>query len=167
LYFVERIFDYTPIVQGYLRTNQEIRCRVCQTTYTLEQLEALKMYQMQCPRCKSGVCEVTNLSRKYEPLIRAVDAELMLPSTELGILQTLHTEGQGLYAIRIAQELDCSYQLVGKRGKALAERDLVVREKDQTKRRTFSMTDKAARAYFHDRGDAELEVDTSNHEGDE
>lgn len=94
----------------------------CGTTYELEKLEALKLFDMQCPACKTGICTVTNLSKKYQLLLDAVAPELLLPTTELGILQTLETERRPMYARDIAAELDKSYQLVGKRGKTLAER---------------------------------------------
>ena len=88
LYFVERIFDYTPILQEYLLTNQEIVCDACQARYGPEQLQALELFGMLCPTCKQGRCAVTNLSRKYEPMLRAIDDELLLPRVELGILHT-------------------------------------------------------------------------------
>jgi hypothetical protein len=121
LYFVERIFDYDPLLRQFIRQNQEIRCTSCGTTYELEKLTALKLFDMQWPVCKTGICGVTNLSRKYQSLLDAVAPELLLPTTELGILQTLETEKRAMYAGDIASELDKSYQLVGKRGKTLAE----------------------------------------------
>ena len=119
LYFVERIFDYTSLLRQFMQLNQEIRCNRCGTTFELEKLDSLKMFDMQCPSCKSGVCTVTNLSRKYESLLNSVAPQLLLPPTELGILQTLETEKRSMYAGEIAAELDKSYQLVGRRGKTL------------------------------------------------
>ena len=83
---------------------------------------------MYCPKCKTGKCVVSNLSRKYESLLNKVSPELLLPPTELGILRTLETEKRSMYAGEIAAELDKSYQLVGRRGKHLADRGLVVRD---------------------------------------
>jgi DNA-binding transcriptional ArsR family regulator len=148
LYFVERIFDYDPLLRQFIKQNQEIRCTNCGTTYELEKLAALKLFEMQCPGCKVGFCRVTNLSRKYESLLKTVAAELLLPPTELGILQTLETENQAMYAVDIAAELDKSYQLVGKRGKILAERGLVKRGTNDQGRRTFKITDLAQTSYF-------------------
>jgi len=148
LYFVERIFDYDPLLRQFMRQNQEIRCNNCGASFDLTQLDALKMYGMQCPKCKAGICAVTNLSRKYESLLKGVDAQLLLPTTELGILQTLETEQRPMYASDIAAELDKSYQLVGKRGKALAERGLVDRGENDQGRRTFTITDLAKTSYF-------------------
>jgi hypothetical protein len=117
-----RIFDYTSVLRQFMQQNQEIRCTGCGTTYELEKLGALEMFDMQCPTCKAGSCAVTNLSRKYESLLNAVAPELLLPPTELGILETLETERRVMYAGEIAAELDKLYQLVGRRGKTLAER---------------------------------------------
>ena len=148
LYFVERIFDYTSLLRQFMQQNQEIRCAQCGTTYELDQLNALKMFGMQCPTCKTGICAITNLSRKYESLLRSVAPELLLPPTELGILQTLETEKRAMYAGEIASELDKSYQLVGRRGKTLAERGLVQRDVNDQNRRTFQITPLAEASYF-------------------
>jgi DNA-binding MarR family transcriptional regulator len=150
LYFVERIFDYTAILQAFMKTNQEIVCENCGHTTDIENLSALAFYGMMCPECRSGTCRVVNLSKKYEEVLRQVNPELLLPRTELGILQTLEVESRPLFASDIAGELDCSYQLVGKRGKFLAERGLVDRNEDLQGRRQFSITESAHETYFRD-----------------
>ncbi|MGA9882649.1 MAG: hypothetical protein WBQ34_02905 [Candidatus Acidiferrales bacterium] len=148
LYFIERVFDFDPILRQFMKQNQEIRCTNCHTTYELEKLSALRLFGMQCPNCKAGVCAVTNLSKKYEAVLSAVDSALLLPPTELGILQTLETEKRAMYASDIAAELDKSYQLVGKRGKILAERGLVKRSNNDQGRRTFALSPLAETSYF-------------------
>jgi DNA-binding MarR family transcriptional regulator len=141
-----------------MQQNQEIRCTVCDTTYDLEKLGALKMFDMQCPTCKEGICRVNNLSRKYEGILNAVAPDLLLPPTELGILQTLQTEKRGMYAGEIAAELDKSYQLVGKRGKTLAERGLVSRDLNDAGRRVLDLTSLAKSSYFAEGVKDTLEV---------
>lgn len=158
LYFVERIFDYTSLLRDFIKENQEIRCTHCQTTFELEKLDSLKLFDMLCPACKVGRCELTNLSRKYESLLRSVSPELLLPATELGILQTLEVERRPMYAGEIAAEMDRSYQLVGKRGKMLAERGLVSRELNDQGRRTFEITALAEESYFKEDPSDSLEV---------
>jgi DNA-binding MarR family transcriptional regulator len=148
LYYVERVFDYTPILQEYIRTNQEIVCSNCQARFENEQLAALQMFGMLCPECKKGQCEVTNLSRKYESALRAVNEDALLPRVELGILHTLGTEREPLFAADVAGELDCSYQLVGKRAKFLADRGLVDRGNTKQNRRLLSVTERAREIYF-------------------
>src|SRR3569833_4470030 len=103
-----------------MESNQEIKCKNCNEVYGLDKLEGLVMYDMLCPKCKEGICEVINLSKKYESVLQRVDPSLMLPATELGILEALYTEERDMVAADIAGELDCSYQLVGKRGRNLA-----------------------------------------------
>jgi DNA-binding MarR family transcriptional regulator len=99
------------------------------------------------------------LSRKYEATLRAVDENLLLRPTELGILKTLNFEKKPLYAGEIAEELDCSYQLVGKRAKNLSEQGLVTREKNDDNRREFMLTDDAKNAYFSATAQAALQLD--------
>ena len=113
---------------------------------------------MRCPACGEGTCTVTNLSKKYEQTLRAVNNDLLLPRTEFGILQTLFQEKDPLRAFAIAAELDCSYQLVGKRGKILEERGLVTRERDDAGNRVFEITDPAKAAYFSEPDAQDLDV---------
>jgi DNA-binding MarR family transcriptional regulator len=148
LYFVERIFDYSYIIRSYLTMNQEIICDFCGTKHKAESLSALEQYDMLCPTCKKGICKVVNLSRKYADLINQVSENALLPQTELGILKTLHDERQEMFAKQIALELDCSYQLVGKRGRNLSDRELVVRTENESGRRVFQISEKATKTYF-------------------
>jgi len=160
LYFVERVFDYNPIFQDFIASNQEIRCDNCAQVFDSSDLDALKRFNMLCPTCRSGSCVVTNISKKYEDVIRGVSAEQLLPATELAILQTLSTETQPLFAGDIAGELDVSYQLVGKRAKRLDEESLV--ERDMVRgRREFRLSESAKRIYFDDRQAWDLKLPTS------
>ena len=122
-----------------MRVNQEIKCRGCDVSHSLDMLDSIKMFGMLCPTCKKGICHVTNLSRKYEHVLRSINQELLLPQTELGILETLYTENRKMVASDIAAELDCSYQLVGKRGKIIAERGLVERSGNDQNRRLYDL----------------------------
>lgn len=157
-YLIERVFDYNSIIQDYIASNQEIRCDTCDSLFPYDRLQALLAYNMLCPECRTGKCEVTNISRKYEDLIRSVNSEQMLPSTELGILQTLSSEPKALFAADIAAEMDVSHQLVGRRAKRLAEQRLVERAMVRG-RREFRLTDTAKRIYFDEGESSGLDLD--------
>lgn len=129
-------------------------------------LAAIQTFEMLCPRCKQGTCHLVNLSRKYERLIRSVADENLLPNTELGILKTLHDERKRMFAGEIAAELDCSYQLVGKRGRNLAERDLVVRETNEKGRRVFEISTTAEGVYFAESAEDAMEFEAKDIEPD-
>lgn len=148
LYYVERIFDYSHIIRVYLKMNQEIVCDSCNTKHDAESLSAIKQFGMLCPSCRKGTCKIINLSKKYEDLIVNVSKESLLPQTELGILKTLHDERENMFANQIASELDCSYQLVGKRGRNLSDRELVIRSENESGRRIFLISDAALKTYF-------------------
>lgn len=158
LYYVERVFDCTPIIKNYIEKNQELRCTGCSAVHGLDKLPSLQLFGMMCPSCKNATCEVVNLSRKYEGVLRGIDDGMLLPATELGILNVLYTEKKDLFASDIAEELDCSFQLVGRRGKILAERGLVDRAKNSRNRRVFSITDHATAEYFQSNLDRKLDV---------
>lgn len=157
-YYAERVFDDTSILRKFLQVNQEIRCSSssCDSAFGIEMLPSIQLFDMMCPTCKSGTCEVTNLSRKYEAVLGKIKPELLLPETELGILETLFVEN-GIGASEIAGELDCSYQLVGKRGKIMEDRGLVSRKMVNSRRR-FSLTSQAVRDYFDENDDRHLTV---------
>ena len=156
LYFVERFFDYTSMINDYLLKNQEIMCDNCADKFPFESLDALKLYNMQCPKCKIGVVKVVNLSKKYESELKAVDQDLLLPNIEISILQTLSTENAPMKAAEIAGELDCSWQLIGKRGKILHEKGLVKRYFEDNKR-FFELSGEAQEGYFTEGGE-ELDI---------
>lgn len=164
LYFVERVFDYSSIVSAFIAKNQEIVCANCGSKHGHDKLEALKLFGMKCPICHVGVCEVINLSKKYEAVLKGVQAELLLPKIELGILQTLHTEGDPQRPAYIAEELDCSYQLVGKRAVRLEERGLVTRTKNDGNNRFIKITDLAEVTYFSGDKSGELDVGSESSE---
>ncbi len=159
LYFVERIFDYSDLIRRFFSANQEIICPQCEAKFETNDLPALKLYGMRCPKCGSGTCEVINLSRKYEPILKSINENLLLPETELGILFTLHSENRALYAADIAAELDCSGQLIGRRAKNLGDRKLVTREHDadRPQLRIYELTEFARQVYFTE-GGAEASV---------
>lgn len=157
LYYVERVFDFTPIVQHYVASNQEIRCDACGSQFDHSQLSALRLFGMKCPICTNGVCEVVNISRRYESMLREVDDNSLLPSTELGIIQTLGSQNLGMFAGEIAGELDVSPQLVGWRGKKLADRGLVDRRMVKS-RRELELTELAKDVYLSDRGSGDLDL---------
>lgn len=157
LYFVDRKFDNNTLFRAYMKSNQEIRCTNCGGEFDAEMLPALKMLHMKCPTCREGTCKITNISKKYEDLIEAIKPELLLPDTELTILQTLHTENKIMVASEIAGELDCSGQLVGRRARNLAERALVTREQAGPVYR-YEITPKAQAAYFSDPAAADLNL---------
>jgi DNA-binding MarR family transcriptional regulator len=157
LYFVERVFDYTSLLVQFMKAHQEIVCSSCAHNYDLDQLSALRLFGMRCPNCPEGTCVVTNLSKKYEPVLTAVDEALLLPRTELGILQTIHASRRPMFAQDVAGELDCSYQLVGKRARALADRGLITRDMNQQNRREYELT-KLAQASYFDSAASDLEL---------
>jgi DNA-binding MarR family transcriptional regulator len=157
LYFVERVFDYNTLFQDFIASNQEIRCSECGLVFEAADLEALKRFAMLCPECRRGTCTVTNISRKYADIIEGVNNEQLLPPTELGILQTLNSEGKPLLAGDIAGELDVSYQLVGKRAKRLDEQSLIDRDMVRG-RREYKLSDEAKRVYFDGQANWALDV---------
>jgi predicted transcriptional regulator len=74
-------------------------------------------------------------------------------------MQTLRTESKPLYASEIAEELDCSYQLIGKRGKNLVDRGLVDRSITEQRRPQFELSSEAEDSYFKPDFRDELDIE--------
>jgi DNA-binding MarR family transcriptional regulator len=160
LYFVDRTFDYNPTMVAYVRNNQEITCESCNQVFDAEMMPALKLRHMKCLSCGTGICSVINLSKKYGELLESIGRELLLPETELGILQTLQIEDREMVASEIAEELDCSGQLVGRRAKNLFERSLITRQSGGGNIFKYELTEKAKEAYFSRPELNDLSLDT-------
>lgn len=158
LYFVSRKFDFNGMVREYINSNQEIKCNQCGSNFDIQMLPALKLTKMRCLACFEGTCEVTNLSKKYEDILNSVNANLLLPDTELNILQALQTENRTMVAAEIASELDCSGQLIGRRGRKLSERNLVERHHNGQVY-SYILTEEAKNAYFGDNDERDLNLD--------
>lgn len=158
LYFVERIFDFTNILRGYLHRNQETKCKECGEIYGIDKLPSLSMFDMLCPKCRNGTCEVVNLSKRYGDVLSNIRPELLLPQIELGFLETLHTEAREMLAREIAEELDCSYQLVGRRGRIMEQRGLIDRIKKGNRPHIYRIRDEAASDYFENNPERHLNI---------
>lgn len=91
-------------------------------------------------------------------MLKSITPDLLLPETEIGILQTLHAEKRKMFAADIAEELDCSGQLVGRRAKNLSDRSLVIREQAGSVK-SYKITPQAEAAYFVDPGASDLDLD--------
>lgn len=70
-----------------------------------------------------------------------------------------------MVASEIAGELDCSYQLIGRRGKNLADRGLVRRDRNNDGRRVFNLTDDAETGYFEGNESRELDIAEPDSDG--
>ena len=133
---------------------------------TRQRMGALQFFGMRCKECRVGHVQVNNLSRKYETELRAVSDALLLPKLELGILHTLHDEGEAVRPGFVAGELDCSYQLIGKRAKNLADRGLLKRSEDDQGRRLLEIEPSADAAYFSAERKESLEIPAGETEVD-
>jgi hypothetical protein len=46
LYYIERVFDYTPLLRRFLQKNQEIKCTGCGAVLGLDKWESIKLFDM-------------------------------------------------------------------------------------------------------------------------
>lgn len=121
-YFIERPFSFNKIIVEFLNSSKRIQCinPDCQKEYSIDQLKFLEFNNFKCNNCSSPV-NIKSISEKIAQEIAAIDKSKFLPTPELLIIQELLKSKEPLYAKEIAQEIDYSGQLIGWRGKKLAE----------------------------------------------
>ena len=61
-YYLMPRFNYTRLLRNHIGSSQEIRCSTCGTVFPYEQLDALRLYDMACPKCKKGIVEERTLA---------------------------------------------------------------------------------------------------------
>lgn len=149
-YPVERVFDYTPIIEEFLASSQRLRCEDgdCNHEEGRDKLESLQLYGMLCPKCRTGKMKISHLIESYRGQIAGVPEELLLPDIELKILNTLYHSNRQMYSRELALELDCSAHQIGSHAKNLVERELVERRK-KSGRSVYSLTQRAKTSYFN------------------
>jgi len=149
-YFISRPFDFNSLIDSFLRNSKSINCinPECNRNFPFEQLQFLEeVLKMKCPDCQSPIKVFSN-SESIRTELEKIDKAKLLPDVELGILYELKKSEKLLKPKEIAQELDCSYQLVGKRAKKLDEdRELLFRD-EENGQRVYKLTEKAKEDYF-------------------
>jgi hypothetical protein len=151
-YFTERAFNYLPTIQSFLRKFIIVKCSNCNETHPTEQLPALKLYDMMCPKCRTGKCE---LSLGYQSLVEEIErlyGDIQLPEIEFEILKVINDGNGGFwYSSLIAAEIDRSYQFVTTHAERLIKLELLDKSKkmiDNQERTVYFLTKKAKIRYF-------------------
>jgi hypothetical protein len=118
-------------------------CPECGRIFSVDTIEYLEFNNWICPDCKHPV-KMLPVSDLIKGEIERIDRNKLLEAKEYGTLYEINKSDKPLRAKEIAQELDCSYQLVGKVAKKLDE------EKGLLKRENglYSLTSKAKNNYF-------------------
>jgi len=152
-YFTERAFNYLPALQEFLSKFIQIKCTECDKYFPPEQLPALKLYNMECPKCRKGTCE---LSLGYQQLVEEIEAhysEMQLPEIEFEILKVLK-EGQDIswYPSIIGAEIDRSHQFVTPHADKMVDMGLLTKSRiivNNKERSVYELTEEALSTYFN------------------
>ena len=119
----------------------------CAKTYPYEQLDFLKFNKMRCVECQSPV-EIVSVSENIRAELTLLDEAKLLPNVEYSILYELNKHNNSLYARDIAEELDVSSKLIGKRAKKLDEEKGYIARIKKKNLMTYKITEKARKIYF-------------------
>lgn len=151
-YVIQRRFNYTEIIKKYISSAKQIRCQniECAKVYSYETLQSLQLFEMLCPTCRKGNCEVEHVTVE----IPTVAEDIQIPEFDINLLNSLKIEAPQ-YPSSLAQELDCTYQKVSKRSIKLKDIGLVESEKKTIdskigERTYYTLTDKAMQRYFNE-----------------
>ena len=148
-YFIARPFDFNEIIDNFLKESKQIVCTNlnCQENYSMDKHEHFEFNNMKCPKCGEKV-KVIPISDSIEEEIEKIDKSKLLPEINFGILYELNKKSDPLRAKEIAEELDCSYQLIGKRAKKLDEEKGLIKREKKNNTRYYQLTEKAKQTYF-------------------
>ncbi|MFB7159370.1 MarR family transcriptional regulator, partial [Lysinibacillus sp. NPDC056232] len=146
-YVIQRRFNYNFLIEKFLEQAKSIECDNgnCAASFKMEQLDFLKMYDMLCPKCKIGKCEIRNVEIDLDEK----PEEMLLLPVEYEILNSLRISPEQ-YPLELAQEIDCTVQKIRRIIDKLEEKGLVKRDKDGTNAnaRTIYLLEPKAQIYF-------------------
>lgn len=149
-YVIQRRFNNTKLLQDYLCDAKHIACdnANCAATHDYEMLPTIEMFDMLCPKCKSGTCKVEHAKVDIE----IAEERVLLPEFDMQFINSLKVDSPQ-YPSGLAQELDCTYQKVGKRASKLKDMGFLsarrmTKEKSLGERNYYSLTDEALETYF-------------------
>lgn len=150
-YFISKSFDFNSLIDDFLKNSKRLICinPKCKKSFPFEDLHYLEYNKMLCPECHNPVNIVSN-SETIQLELEKIDKSKLLPPIELSILYEINKTEKPLKAKEIAEELDCSYQLIGKRAKKLnEEKELIFRIKVEGNKVVYKLTEKAKDDYFN------------------
>lgn len=139
---IERVFDFTDLLVSWANTSQSIKCRNCDTNYSMNRLDSIKEFGMLCEVCHNKTCEVITVA-------------IELPSSNIQpikerdflILNTLKIE-DSLTTKQIAAELDSSVYSIA----AITRTDRFLRTNEYISKDAddkFHITEKALQTFFN------------------
>ncbi|OYD96276.1 MarR family transcriptional regulator [Nostoc sp. 'Peltigera membranacea cyanobiont' 210A] len=150
-YFISKSFDFNSLIDDFLKNSKRIICinPKCKKSFPFEELHYLEYNKMLCPECHNPVNIISN-SETIQLELEKIDKSKLLPHIELSILYEINKTEKDLKPGEIAEELDCSYQLIGKRAKKLnEEKKLILRMRVEGGKVVYKLTDKAKNDYFN------------------
>lgn len=147
-YFISRSFDFNKLIDEFLKTSKKIQCvnPDCAKVYPFEQLSFLEFNKMKCPACGTPVQILSN-AEQLRGELEKLDKSKLLPPLMLSILHEVNNATR-MRAKEIGQELDRSYQMVGRQAKKLDEEHGLLNRKPDGPSRVYELTDKAKEQYF-------------------
>lgn len=147
-YYQQRTFNYTSLIMDSLSNIKKIICSNpdCKAEYDITDYEEISKYGMMCRSCYKQTCEIV-FDEQFITIVKENLQKAYYETSELDVLQTIHIYNSGslnknAYASEIGEELDISYQAVGRIASRLITHKLVDKKPDLKGRNHYIITEK-------------------------
>ncbi len=150
-YYIERDFDYTSVIDGFLKTYKVYICNSCKHKYEYDEYEIVQKAHNVCYlgcRQESTFTELYTFADTIE--VDGLNSTERIPEIQYDVLVAIN-EIENPYATPISRELDCYYQMVNSTTRKLASKGLIIKERkliDGKERTVYRLTNKARHQYF-------------------
>lgn len=150
-YYQERKFTFNNLIKEHFNSSQMLECPNGHT-FPFEQYDMLNAFGMICPKCAQNQvfvkCETHVTNRNIIELIDKYSSNTarLQDDLEFSILNFLRYNKDRAYcASEVAENLDCSYQLITKRADKLIDRELLAVDREHSKRKRYFFLTKEAK----------------------
>ncbi|MES2133777.1 MAG: ATP-binding protein [Bacteroidota bacterium] len=147
-YFIERPFNFNPIIKDFLVSAKSIHCtnKECNQTFTQEQIPLLEFNNYKCNVCH---CDVVTeaIAQEIQGELNKIESKNLLPVEEISIIMELASHSRPLIAREIAEELDLSSHSIAHKNKMLDLKKGLVKRNKNSNPYTYELTDLAASMY--------------------
>lgn len=148
-YYIDRNFNYNTYLLAFLKNYKKLKCPSCGRLYEFEDYETLNKINMCYQGCLSQNVKFIDVYMFDDKEIeQQAMKEIRVSNVNYEILSLLK-EDKSMAAGMIAQELDCTHQLVSARAKRLIEKDLL-KYKFVKGRKYFLITPLTKELYFNE-----------------
>lgn len=147
-YFIERPFNFNPIIKDFLLSAKSIHCTNlnCKQTFTQEQIPLLEFNNYKCNKCNSLVISET-IADNIKIELNHIETDRLLPTSDINIIMELASQERPLIAREIAEELDISSHSIGQKNRLLDLKKGLIKRNKEVSPYSYELTEQARQLY--------------------